>query len=99
MLCLNRWHDSLHQPLPPELGVATLCAGRHAIAKLPPLDLPHSALLLRLMFLLVGYRWATIALTTFTARLCLFPITLYQMRSTAKMTVRKTAPNSCQSVH
>jgi membrane protein insertase Oxa1/YidC/SpoIIIJ len=51
------------------------------------------------MVLLVGSRWATIALTTFTARLCLFPITLYQMRSTAKMTVRKTAPTSCQSVH
>lgn len=36
-------------------------------------------------------RWATIAATTLTARACLSPITLYQMRSTARMSVRPMA--------
>ncbi|GAQ87219.1 cytochrome oxidase biogenesis protein [Klebsormidium nitens] len=33
--------------------------------------------------------WATIAATTLTARACLFPITLFQMRSTARMSAAR----------
>ena len=39
---------------------------------------------------MVVCRWATIAATTLTARACLFPITLYQMRATARLSVRPT---------